>query len=54
MKHLAAVIALLCAPSAVLAHDIYSNLRDKGGHLCCNGQDCKPVEATVLNGVISP
>jgi hypothetical protein len=48
MKQLAAAIALLCVPSTVLAHDIYSNLRDKAGHLCCNGQDCKPVEATVL------
>src|SRR6516165_3209543 len=26
----------------------YSNLRDRNGHLCCNGQDCRPVEATVL------
>jgi len=34
--------------STVLAHDIYSNLRDRDGKLCCNGQDCKPVEATVL------
>ena len=34
--------------STVLAHDIYSNLRDRAGHLCCNGQDCKPVQATVL------
>jgi hypothetical protein len=25
MKHLAAVIALLCVSSTVLAHDIYSN-----------------------------
>jgi hypothetical protein len=48
MKTLLAVIALLCLSSTVLAHDIYSNLRDRDGHLCCNGQDCKPVEATVL------
>jgi hypothetical protein len=34
--------------NTVLAHDIYSNLRDRDGRLCCNGQDCKPVEATVL------
>ena len=33
---------------AVLAHDIYSNLRDRDGHLCCNGQDCRPVQVTVL------
>jgi hypothetical protein len=26
--------------NTVLAHDIYSNLRDRAGHLCCNGQDC--------------
>src|SRR5215471_4685872 len=25
-----------------------SGLRDRDGHLCCNGQDCKPVKATVL------
>ena len=48
MKTLLAVIALLCLSSTVLAHDIYSNLRDRDGHLCCNGQDCKPVEAKVL------
>jgi|SRR5436190_21567761 len=48
MKAVAAAIALLCLSSTVLAHDIYSNLRDNVGHLCCNGQDCKPVEATVL------
>ena len=48
MKRLLAVIALLCLSTTVLAHDIYSNLRDRDGHLCCNGQDCKPVEAKVL------
>jgi len=48
MKKLAAAIALLCLSTTVLAHDIYSNLRDKAGYLCCNGQDCKAVEATVL------
>src|SRR5262245_41067988 len=49
MKTLLATIALLCLSSTVLAHDIYSNLRDRAGQLCCNGQDCKPVEATVLS-----
>jgi len=49
MKNLLAVIALLCLSSTVLAHDIYSNLRDRDGHLCCNGQDCKPVKAVVLS-----
>src|SRR5262245_13429819 len=48
MKQLMATIALLCVSSTVLAHDIYSGLRDRNGHLCCNGQDCKPVQATVL------
>src|SRR6266487_3842713 len=48
MKKLLATIALLCLSSTVLAHDIYSNLRDRDGHLCCGGQDCKPVEAIVL------
>jgi hypothetical protein len=50
MKALVATIALLCVSNTVtvLAHDIYSNLRDRDGHLCCNGQDCRPVEATVL------
>jgi len=48
MKKLLATIALLCLSSTVLAHDIYSNLRDRAGHLCCNGQDCRPVQATVL------
>jgi len=45
---LVATIALLCVSSTVLAHDIYSNLRDRDGHLCCGGQDCKPVEAVAL------
>jgi hypothetical protein len=48
MKALMAAIALLCLSSTVLAHDIYTNLRDKAGHYCCNGQDCRPVQATVL------
>ena len=48
MKTLVAAIAALCVSSAVLAHDIYTDLRDRDGNLCCNGQDCKPVEATVL------
>jgi hypothetical protein len=48
MKNLVAAIALLCLSGTVLAHDIYTDLRDRDGHLCCNGQDCKPVEATVL------
>src|SRR5262245_16378466 len=49
MKTLVAMIALLCLSSTVLAHDIYSNLRNRAGQLCCTGQDCKPVEATVLS-----
>src|SRR6266404_6213730 len=48
MKTLVATIILLCLSSTVLAHDIYIGLRDRDGHLCCGGQDCKPVEATVL------
>ena len=46
MKKLVAGIALLCVSNSVLAHDLYSNLRDRDG--CCNGRDCRPVEATVL------
>ena len=48
MSKLLAAIALLCLSSTVLAHDIYSGLRDRYGNLCCGGQDCKPVKATVL------
>jgi|SRR5262245_9287730 len=48
MKNLVATIALLCLSSTVLAHDIYSHLRDRDGNLCCGGQDCKPVQVTVL------
>ena len=48
MKTLVATIALLCVSNTVLAHDIYSTLRDRDGHLCCGGQDCKPVQVTVL------
>jgi hypothetical protein len=48
MKKLAATIALLCLSSTVLAHDIYTGLRDREGHLCCGGRDCMPVEALAL------
>jgi hypothetical protein len=48
MKKLVATIALICVSNTVLAHDIYSNLRDREGHLCCGGQDCMPVEALAL------
>ena len=48
MKSLMAAIALLCVSSTVLAHDIYTNLRDRNGNPCCGGEDCMPVEATVL------
>ena len=48
MKWLVATIALLCLSSTVLAHDIYSNLRDRDGRLCCGGEDCRPVQAIVL------
>src|SRR5246127_4361931 len=48
MKKLVAPIALLFMSSTVLAHDIYSTLRDRDGNLCCGGQDCMPVQATVL------
>jgi hypothetical protein len=44
----AAILAIMAVSNTVLAHDIYSNLRDRDGHLCCNGQDCRPVEAAVL------
>ena len=45
---LAISLALLCVSNTVLAHDIYSGLRDRDGHLCCGGEDCKPVEAIAL------
>jgi hypothetical protein len=48
MKNLAAAIALLCLSSSVLAHDIYTDLHDRDGNLCCGRQDCTPVEVTVL------
>ena len=48
MKALTAAIALLCVSSTVLAHDIYSTLRDRDGSLCCGGEDCKPVQVIVL------
>jgi hypothetical protein len=48
VKKLVATIALLCLSSTVLAHDIYTGLRDREGHLCCGGEDCKPVEAVAL------
>ena len=48
MKAVLATIALLCLSTTVLAHDIYTNLRDRDGNPCCGGEDCMPVEATVL------
>jgi hypothetical protein len=44
---LAGAVTILVS-NTVLAHDIYSNLRDRDGHLCCGGQDCKPVQAVAL------
>src|SRR5882762_2216729 len=34
MKTLVAAISLVCLSSTVLAHDIYSKLRDRDGHRC--------------------
>jgi hypothetical protein len=48
MKALMAAIALLCLSGTVLAHDIYTNLRDRNGNPCCGGEDCMPVEALLL------
>ena len=48
MKKVVATIALLCVSSTVPAHDIYTDLRDRDGNLCCGRQDCMPVEATEL------
>jgi hypothetical protein len=48
MKNLAAATALLCLSSSGLAHDIYTDLHDRDGNLCCGRQDCMPVGATVL------
>ena len=42
------ILAIMTVSNTVLGHDIYSNLRDRDGHLCCGGQDCKPVEAIAL------
>jgi hypothetical protein len=42
------ILAIMTVSNTVLAHDIYSNLRGRDGHLCCNGQDCQPVEPIVL------
>jgi hypothetical protein len=39
----AAILAIMAVSNTVLAHDIYSTLRDRDGHLCCGGQDCAPV-----------
>src|SRR5262249_5266742 len=33
--------------STVLAHDIYSTLRDRDGHLCCGGQDWQSLPSTL-------
>src|SRR5262249_41644015 len=40
------------ASNTVLAHDIYSNLRDRMEHLFWGGQDLTPVRPTVLRVVI--
>src|SRR5262249_3652655 len=48
MKKVEAAIALLCLSTNALSHGIYSNLGDRDGHLCCGGQDCRPVEAVIL------
>jgi len=50
MKTVTATVALICSSNSVLAYDICSNLRDRDGHLCCNGQDCMPVAKVLPNG----
>jgi len=48
---LAAILLLGFEPPAD-AHDIYSPLRDKSGHSCCNEGDCRPAPYRVTpNGV---
>ena len=42
------ILAIMTVSNIVLAHDIYSDLRDRDGNPCCGGQDCTPVQATVL------
>jgi hypothetical protein len=42
------ILAIMTVSNTVLAHDIYSNLRDRDGHLCCGRQDCEPVQAIAL------
>jgi hypothetical protein len=36
------------SPGRGMPGNIYINLRDRDGRLCCTGQDCRPVQATVL------
>jgi hypothetical protein len=38
--------AIWSAP--ILAHDIYSNVLDKYGALCCNQADCRPAHFRVM------
>jgi hypothetical protein len=38
MKKMAATVALLCVSSTVLAHDIFSDLRDRDGKLVVGGR----------------
>jgi Domain of unknown function (DUF6647) len=43
--------AIWSAP--VLSHDIYSNLADKNGKLCCNKHDCRPAHFRVSPAGVS-
>jgi len=61
MKKLLATIALLCLSSTVLAHDIYSTLRDRDGNLCCGGQivnqlrlQCCRMVTTICQRAVKP
>ena len=37
-----AVVLITNLPVPILAHDIYSHLKNERGESCCNDQDCRP------------
>ncbi len=37
-------------PEALVAHDLYTNLRDPAGRNCCTDEDCRPANYTLVPG----
>jgi hypothetical protein len=46
------VALLAIIPSQSQAHDIYGDLKNRGGVSCCNGNDCRPAPYRIVGGSV--